>query len=508
MAKALRNPPRKTYGTRNRRQRLFVVLGLLSALLLIVGLGIYLHRPTPSISAPTTHSTHRGGDASPAPGRRVETVDTEPPALDLAGADPAVIAAIEAARTAVRQSPRSAHAWGRLGMILSAHTFATEANACFGQAEQLDPREGRWPYYQGTELCLNEPDVAIAKLRRAVELFDSRLASSLTLRVGMVPTPTRSVSEETNRSIIARLRLGELLLRQGRLEEAEQEFRQVLHQDPDNARAHLNLARLARERGDWRASLAHLSRPSQDLSTRKASHLLAVEVYRRLGNDTAAEQERHQAAKLPKDADWPDPLVEQVMRLRTGKQARLAGAAQLLGEGRAREAAESLRQMVQDYPDSDWAWLLFGRALLGQNDWAAAERALRTAVKLAPASMEGHFYLGGVLLLQGNPQAAAACYRQAAAIKPDFAEAHHNLAHCLLRQGDRTGAIAAFREALSCKPHYVEAHLDLAEALAQEGVIEEALRHARHGVQLRPSNPKAMKLWEDLQKTKNDKETR
>jgi tetratricopeptide (TPR) repeat protein len=458
MTKVLRDSPRKRQQNRGRFAHLLLALALLSGVLLAAGLGVFLWRRA---SAPQ--------------GSSIETLEFEQLGLDLTGADPAVISAIDAARAAVRQSPRSAKAWGQLGMILGAHTFAAEANACFLQAERLDPHEPRWPYYQGTELCLNEPEVAIAKLQRAAELFDSHFDG-------------------------ARLRLGELLLRQGRPNEAEDQFRRVLRQNPDHARAHLNLARLARERGDLQASLEHLKQPMADVHTRKAAHLLAAEVYQRLGNETAAGQERQGAAKLPKDADWPDSLVEEITRLRTGKQVRLAAAAQLISQSKVRQAAASLRQIVQDYPDSDWAWLLLGRALLGQKDLTAAESALRNAIKLVPASMEAHFYLGVVLLLQENPQAAAASFRRAAAIKPDFAEAHHNLAHCLLRQGDRKGAIDAFRAALSCKPNYAEAHLDLAEALTKEGQDAEALVHLRYAAELNPADPRPKKLLEQMQK--------
>src|SRR5579859_5972390 len=70
----------------------------------------------------------------------------EPPRPDLSDADPQVVEAIEEARQAVLHAPRSASAWGRLGMVLRAHDFGEEANTCFAHAEQLDPNEPRWPY--------------------------------------------------------------------------------------------------------------------------------------------------------------------------------------------------------------------------------------------------------------------------------------------------------------------------------------------------------------------------
>src|SRR5438034_5577484 len=52
---------------------------------------------------------------------RRDPPETAPPAIDLSGADPVVAQAIEQARTEVLQQPRSAVAWGRLGMVLAGH---------------------------------------------------------------------------------------------------------------------------------------------------------------------------------------------------------------------------------------------------------------------------------------------------------------------------------------------------------------------------------------------------
>lgn len=457
MAKTLGNSPRKRPKKQKRSRRLLLVVALTSAALLIAGFGAYV-----------------GHRALTSQARAIDNGRAEAPTLDWTGADPAVVAAVEDARAAVCQSPHSASAWGRLGMILGAHEFVLEANTCFRHAERLDPHEGRWPYYQGTELCQNDPEVAAVKLQRAADLLGGRSEG-------------------------ARLRLGEMLFRQGRLDQAADQFRRLLQDNPSHARAHLHLARIARERGDLQASLKHLAPALEGDCTRKAAHLLAAEIHQRRGDAAAAGQERQLVVKLPKDLDWPDPLVEEALRLRTGRQVRLSEAAQLIAQGHARQAAEVLRRIVQDYPDSDWAWLLFGRSFLAQKDLAGAEVALRKAVVLAPASMEAHFYLGGVLLLKEDPRAAAACFRRAATIKPDFADAYHNLAHCLLRQGDRTGAVEAFGLALNCKPNHTAAHLDLADVLVQEGRNAEAIAHARYAAELNPAEPRAMKLLEQLQ---------
>jgi superkiller protein 3 len=362
----------------------------------------------------------------------------QPPPLDLNGFDPAIVVSIGQARAAVQESPRSAPAWGRLGMVLAAHNFQAEANACFMQAERLDPRQPRWPYYQGVALSHGDPEAALRKFQRAVELCDA--------------SPDAP-----------RLRLGELLIGQGRLEEAEIQFRRLLQSDSGHARAHLDLARLASQRGDYAGSRHHLAVSVADDRTRKASHILRAEIEQRSDNAKAAETERRQADGLPDDPFWPDPFVDEVARLRTGREAQLDRADERLRRGRIGEAVALLEQTVRDYPDSDRGWSLLGKALVARKDWPGAERALRRAARLAPDVAEVQFHWGVALFQQQDPRGAAACFRKATELRPDYDSAYYNLGQCLKLQGDRAGAAGAFRAALRCNPDLAEARTALEE---------------------------------------------
>jgi tetratricopeptide (TPR) repeat protein len=396
----------------------------------------------------------------------------EPPAIQADSIDPAVRAAIEKARGQVRQAPRSATAWGQLGMVLATHSFPTEAHTCLAQAERLDPREPRWPYYQGVLLAPAEPDAAIPLLRRAVELF------------GDGPDAPR-------------LRLAELLYAQGHLDEAGDQFRRLLQHHPDHARAYLGLGRLAYRQNNLEESLAHLNHSVTNGRTRRASTILRAEIHQRLGSRAAAEQDLRQAAGLPDDPEWPDPFVEEYQRLGVGRKAHLDRANQLLDQRRYAEARTALEQAVRAYPDSDWAWLLSGKAALKQNDPAAAERALRKALKLTPDSVEAWFHLGITLFAKKDLRGAGECFRKATERKPD-AQAYYLLGHCLAPQGDEGGAIEAFRKALRYQPNYAQAHLDLGTLLAKRGQNADALLHLGYAVQLDPANLRAKKLLQQV----------
>lgn len=393
----------------------------------------------------------------------------EPPGVDLAGADPAVATAVEEARTAVLQAPRSAAAWGRLGMILVAHDLQRPALACLAQAEKLDPREPRWPYLQGITLTMGDPEAALPKLRQAAALC------------GDVPeTP--------------RLWLAEVLLAQGYLDEAADHFHQLLRRTPSHPRAQLGLARLAYQRGNCQEALGHLTHAATDPRTRKAACLLRAEIHQRLNDPATAAQEGRRAAGLPPDPSWPDPFVEEVSRLRVGERVQLDVASGLLEQKRLAEATALLQQTVRAYPASENAWLLLGLALLGRDEFPAAERALRRALQLAPGLAEGHYYLGLALFEQDDLGAAAACFRAATTMKPDYAEAHYHLGLCLLKRGDRKGAIEAARTVLRSQPNFARAHVLLADLLARDRQYAEALGHLRQARQLDPADARTGEL--------------
>jgi tetratricopeptide (TPR) repeat protein len=396
---------------------------------------------------------------------------SEPPTVELHDADPAVATVIARARQQVQQSPRSAAAWGKLGMVLAAHDFRAEANRCFAQAERLDPQELRWPYFQGITLSQGNPEAALAKFRRAVELAGDGFAE-------------------------CRLRLAEVLLAQGLFDEAEEHYHRVLKWDAHQPRAHLGLGRLAHERGHPQKALDHLAEATASSHARKAALTLRAEIHQRLGDSAATAQDLRQASELPDDASWPDALVEEVEQLQVGLQARLARADHLLGQNRLAEAAAWLQQLADDYPEATPAWLGLGQALTRSGDVVAAERVLRTAVARTPASAEAHFALGVALFQQGNPDAAAECFRQATALKPSYALAHYNLGHCLILQEKRPSAIESFRAAVRCRPHYAEAHVNLADLLLQEGRAAEAVEHLQDALRLNPHDVRARKLLE------------
>jgi tetratricopeptide (TPR) repeat protein len=356
-----------------------------------------------------------------------------PPLPDLADVDAEVANAVRAARGAVHANPRSADAWGRLGKVLRAHDFDVESNLCFEEAERLDPREPRWPYLRGRTLVQTDPAAGIPCLRRAVE------------RCGDSP-------------LAPHLLLAEVLMEQGRLDEAKSQLEQAARREPADPRTRLRVrlawGRLALMQEDWRGALENLEPCLNDAQARKLALNLRAEAWRQLGEPERARAEQRQAAGLPDDPGWPDPFVEEVLRLQQGLRPRLAQADAMIRGGRPGEALALLAETVDRYPTSDQVWLLLGEAWshVGRTD--QAQRAFEEAVRVAPEAAEAWFRLGVFQARLGRQREAADSFRRTIRLKPDHADAHFNLGHRLKMLGDLAGAAEEFRAALRCRPDY------------------------------------------------------
>ena len=386
--------------------------------------------------------------------------------------DALVSKAIVAERTKVSQHPFSSAAWGRLGMVFFAHGYEGEAAACFIQAEKLDPKEPRWPYLHGVVLIHSDMEAAIQKIERAADLCDQS-------------------------NLVPRVRLGELLFKLNRFDQAERQYEAVLVSDRNNARAHLGLARLCAQRGESDKSFEHLEYSVHAPVGSRGSHELLAELNERRGDQTKADEHRR-AAESVQRRTWPDPFVDEAKRLQTGLQRLLEVSAHLLLEDRINDAMKLLEKAIQEYPESQRAFVLLAKAYAKQKDWSAAEETLRCALMISSEYVEGQYLLGMVLTEKRDDRAAAECFLKSTELKPDFAEAYYHLGVCRDRLHDRQGAIAALRTALRCQPEMAHAHRMLGEMLAQERRAFEAMVHIQAALHYKEDDAKAKELLKEI----------
>lgn len=366
----------------------------------------------------------------------------EPPFPDLSGADEEVAAVIQHARDKVLRAPKSSTAWGNLGEVLLAHTYNHEANICFQQAEQLDPREPTWPYLHGLNLLTSDPEASIPCLQRAVGC-------------------------SSERQVVPRLLLAEALLERDRLDEVQSLLDQVRTRDSADLRARLLFGRLEILRQNWQAALTHLEECRDDVHARKRSAVLRAEAWNQLGETEKAVAEQRRAGELPEDQPWPDPFNEKVVKLQRGLRARFMSVDYLMRAGRLHEALQLLNETVEKYPSSLESWMRLGEVWYRVRNPDRAQECFQKATRLAPDLAEAWFRLG-CIQAQTHSAEAEASFRQAIRCKPHYSQAHFNLGQCLKEQGRREDAAAEFREALRCRPDYELARKALRELETQK----------------------------------------
>ena len=212
----------------------------------------------------------------------------------------------------------------------------------------------------------------------------------------------------------------------GRLQAAQQIYRQILAVEPNHA---------------------------------DAIHLLGVIAHQMGEHETAVE------------------YIERAIGLKGSAPAfhnNLGGAYRALR--RIPEAIACYRRALEVKPDYAEAHNNLGNAFKDQGKLDEAVACYRRALELKPDYAEAHNNLGVALKDQEKLDEAVACYHRALELKPDLVEAYNNLGLALKDRGEIDEAIACYRRALELKPDFAEAHGNLGNALQGPG---EARRIAR-----------------------------
>ncbi|MGA2254974.1 MAG: tetratricopeptide repeat protein [Thermoguttaceae bacterium] len=155
-------------------------------------------------------------------------------------------------------------------------------------------------------------------------------------------------------------------------------------------------------------------------------------------------------------------------------------------QGSLDEAVTCYRRTLELKPDYAEAYNNLAGALQNQGKSEEAVACCCRALELKPGYAEAHNNLGTVLQGQGNLDEAVACYRRALELRPDFAEAYNNLAIVFTDQARLDEAVACCRRAVELKPAFAAAHSNLGLALLLQGKLDQAITYCHRAVELKP----------------------
>jgi tetratricopeptide (TPR) repeat protein len=377
------------------------------------------------------------------------------PELPLDTYEPAIRKPIAEAYAAARANPDDPGRSGYLGMVLYAHEQYEFAEPCFQRAHAQAPGEARWAYYLGrAQVYLAHLDGAVSSLRDALQL-----------RPGYLP---------------AEVMLAQALLDAGRVDESRALYEELLKTYPDTPEVHYGLGRIHADRGELDAAVEHLSRACDLFPAFGAAHFALARAYRARGDD---EKAREELALYQRDkVGWPalpDPLLADVVALRTSATDHLRRGIELATKGQLEEAAREHEEALAVDPKLVQAHVNLIRIYGQLGHPEKAEAHYRSALAIDPNLAETHYNYGVLLAGAGKSSEAAAAFRRAIELKPAYAEAQNNLAYLLMTSGDLEGAARHYQAAIELKPDYRAAHFNLARILGSQGKYEEAIAHLR-----------------------------
>jgi predicted O-linked N-acetylglucosamine transferase (SPINDLY family) len=225
--------------------------------------------------------------------------------------------------------------------------------------------------------------------------------------------------------------------RAGRLAEAEQMYRQILAQQPENPHALYYLGLIAQRAG------------RHDVAVDLISRSIAV-----------------------------NPINAAALN-------DLGNSLQIIG--RRAQAMELYRRSIAIDPKQADALSNLGVALRESGKIDESITACRQAIALRPNYAEAWYNLGIALADKIQVESAIAAYRQAIALKPDYADAYNNLAVALDSIARFNESIVACRQALALRPNFPEAWNNLGAALKEIGELDESMKAARQAVAYQPT---------------------
>jgi len=401
---------------------------------------------------------------------------TPPPLVELKDVDPLIVSTIKAAENRLHSDPHSATAWGDLGITYWVNGFSEPGAYCLTQARTLEPKVGKWVYYDGLTYLPDDKESAITRIKEAADMLDSD-------------------------SFAPRLRLANILSEDGRILEAEPYYRQVLEKRADNPMAQLGLGHAANANGQPEEAIQYYERCADHAYTRKAAHTALASLYLRTNQPEKANASQKIVESIEMDEEWEDPYLTQVKPYRVGKTAWLDSVSNLVRRGRFKDALPLVKKIIQYYPDTTKAHIFLGNIYLSDKKYQEAEASMREALKYDPEAVEALVQLGVSLFWQKRFDESIAMLKSALINSPELAEAQYNLGLGLASTSKTSEAKEAFAKAIRSKPGLVDAYVGLATLFLQDRQIEEAYKTLIKAREVSPNHPRVVSLLQQFERT-------
>tara|TARA_B100000768_G_scaffold176312_1_gene188885 strand:+ start:614 stop:3658 length:3045 start_codon:yes stop_codon:yes gene_type:complete len=399
--------------------------------------------------------------------------------------------------------PGFAEAYGNLGNALDKLEKLEDAEASYKKAIELKPDFALSHYNLGNTLCKEEKfDEAEASYKKAIELnpdyvdaynnLGNRLNSkgnlvaaidkykqALSLKPDFVDAwdnllfPMKAINLQNSSDEIQQQ--ADKAQKEGKFEEAESLYRDILQTQPTHIHTLNNLGVL----------LSTLNRLDEaESSYKKVIELKPdhADAHKNLGNtlyqlDRLEEAEASFKKAIELKPDFVDAHNNLGIIFNKFKKFN--------------EAEASFKKAIELKADLPEVYNNLGNTLQGLERLEEAEASYKKAIELKPDHADAFNNLGNILFELEKLEEAENSYRKAIALSSNFAEAHFNLGVTFHKQEKFNEAESSYKKATELKPNYAEAYNNLGTARYELGKLDKSEKNFKKAIELKPDFAKA-----------------
>ena len=406
-------------------------------------------------------------------------------------------------RESVEKEPENIDARVSLIKGLIAHRAYTSADSELIAAQAINSENGALSSIQGRlQSDLGDINSAVAAFERAIFL-NNDLAEPHYL-------------------------LGNLRVRQQRLENAVQCYENAIERDPGHLKSYYNLAGLHARQTDYGLAISVLEKGLKELPKEvellfqmatvhfiRADYNLAIDLLEKIINiDPTRADAYDMVAQIYMNQNNFEAALKALKRgLTKQPDDRLLTVRMgvlLVQTGEYHQAIDFLEKAKEKDPDRSEVYYNLGQALTRNKDYSRGKQVLgyfrllqtsheeileyKTAIVLNPRDAMAYYRLGVVYARMERFAAAIQAYSAVLQIHPNHTDALNNVGNIYLRQRDVNRAVRAYKRVLKIDPNYARAHHNMGNAHVLLGEIELAIRAFQFAVEVDPSYeaPKSM----------------
>lgn len=335
-----------------------------------------------------------------------------------------------------------------------------------------------------------QKDVAMTEIHRALELApnDAKLHETLALLQVDDSTQTSAVEAELKKAIAldpksvnAKLVLAAFLLKNNRLQDAEQACWSAVATDRKNIGAREDLAHVILKEGDQPRAEQVLQQASTELADSPQGVRLLADYYAGTGQTEKARAEfASLSQKYPKNLSVQEGYVRILLQVKDfgtaqsvvtelmkknskDPQVAVLNAIVLFNNGKLNDAINALQKAANDDPKDAFIQFWLGKVALAKGDTSLAQKSFTQAALLNPKALEAQEELARIATLSGDMNLLAEIAEKTIAAAPHYPGGYIWRATVELAHNSQDKAEADLKTAISGAPKSSQPYLMLGE---------------------------------------------